>query len=86
MQSQQMLAGQRALVTGGTKGIGAAVAAELRAAGATVLTTARSARDGDADDLFVAADAATAEGCATIVEAVRDGSAGSTRLFTWSAA
>ena len=72
MRSQLMLAGQRALVTGGTKGIGAAVAAELRAAGATVLTTARSARDGDADDLFVAADAATTEGCATIVAAVRD--------------
>ena len=35
MQSQQMLAGQRALVTGGTKGIGAAVAAELRTVGAT---------------------------------------------------
>ena len=72
MQSQQVLAGQRALVTGGTKGIGAAVAADLRAAGATVLTTARSARDEDADDLFVAADAATAEGCAAIVAAVRD--------------
>ncbi len=72
MQSQQVLARQRALVTGGTKGIGAAVAAEFRAAGATVLTTARSARDGDADSLFVAADATTIGGCATIVEAVRD--------------
>lgn len=66
------LAGQRALVTGGTKGIGAAVAAELREAGARVLTTARSAREGDSGDLFVAADAATADGCATIVAAVGD--------------
>jgi hypothetical protein len=37
------LNGRRALVTGGTKGIGEAVAARLRAAGATVLTTARHA-------------------------------------------
>jgi NAD(P)-dependent dehydrogenase (short-subunit alcohol dehydrogenase family) len=33
---------QRALVTGGTKGVGEAVVAALREAGATVLTTARS--------------------------------------------
>jgi NAD(P)-dependent dehydrogenase (short-subunit alcohol dehydrogenase family) len=35
------LEGKRALVTGGTKGVGQAVAAALREAGATVLTTAR---------------------------------------------
>ena len=66
------LEGRRALVTGGTKGIGAAVASQLRAAGATVLTTARS-RHGDRapEDLFVAADITTAEGCAAIVDAVR---------------
>jgi NAD(P)-dependent dehydrogenase (short-subunit alcohol dehydrogenase family) len=34
------LEGKRALVTGGTKGIGKAVVAWLRAAGAAVLTTA----------------------------------------------
>ena len=66
------LEGRRALVTGGTKGIGAAVASELRAAGAAVLTTARSQHDDSAaDDLFVAADITTAEGCAAIVDAVR---------------
>jgi NAD(P)-dependent dehydrogenase (short-subunit alcohol dehydrogenase family) len=32
---------QRALVTGGTKGVGEAVVAALREAGATILTTAR---------------------------------------------
>jgi NAD(P)-dependent dehydrogenase (short-subunit alcohol dehydrogenase family) len=35
------LEGKRALVTGGTKGVGAAVVAALREAGALVLTTAR---------------------------------------------
>ena len=63
--------GRRALVTGGTKGIGQAVAARLREGGATVLTTARE-RPGDlADtDLFVATDITTAEGCAAVAEAV----------------
>ena len=59
------LAGYRALVTGGTQGIGAAVSARLREAGATVLTIARKRPDALASDcLFVAADVATAEGCA----------------------
>jgi NAD(P)-dependent dehydrogenase (short-subunit alcohol dehydrogenase family) len=65
------LAGQRALVTGGTKGIGQAVAAQLRQAGATVLVTARTAPDRlNTNELFVAADVATAEGCATVADAV----------------
>ena len=46
------LDGKRALVTGGTKGIGKAVVAWLRAAGATVLTTAR---EGTGDG-FIAAE------------------------------
>jgi len=67
------LEGCRALVTGGTKGIGAAVATQLRAAGATVLTTARSRHGSRAPaELFVAADITTAEGCAAIFDAVRD--------------
>ncbi|WP_165227602.1 SDR family oxidoreductase [Aquisphaera insulae] len=67
------LEGLRALVTGGTKGIGAAVAATLREAGATVLIAARN-RAGDVaeDDLFVAADLATAEGCEAVADAARD--------------
>ncbi len=66
------LQGLRALVTGGSKGIGGAVVAHLREQGATVLCTARSRPADLADpDLFVTADVATAEGCATVAEAVR---------------
>jgi NAD(P)-dependent dehydrogenase (short-subunit alcohol dehydrogenase family) len=63
----------RALVTGGTKGIGAAVAVRLREAGASVLTTARS-RPADLPGgiAFVAADITTATGCADVVDAVRN--------------
>ena len=65
--------GKHVLVTGGTKGIGAAVATRLREGGATVLTTARTKPSDLADaNLFVASDITTAEGCATVADAVRD--------------
>jgi hypothetical protein len=67
------LAGYRALVTGGTQGIGAAVGARLCEAGATVLTTARKQPEAFASDrLFVAADVATAEGCAAVASVVME--------------
>ena len=67
------LEGKRALVTGGTKGVGEAVVATLREAGAAVLTTARSRPENPAHaDFFVAADVSTAEGCAVVASAVRD--------------
>jgi len=65
--------GKRVLVTGGTKGIGQAVAARLREAGARVLTTGRT-RPSDPMDtsLFTAADITTADGCAAVANAVRE--------------
>ena len=67
------LAGCTALVTGGTKGIGEAVSARLREAGALVLATARTApREAVEGVLFVAADVTTAEGCETVAAAARD--------------
>jgi NAD(P)-dependent dehydrogenase (short-subunit alcohol dehydrogenase family) len=73
MSEQRELEGLRSLVTGGTKGIGRAVATRLREAGATVLTTARTAPADLADrDHFIAADVTTADGCAAVTDAVRD--------------
>ena len=71
MSDNLELDGRRALVTGGTKGIGRAVVTRVRKMGAIVLTTARSRPAGDAPGLFVAADIATANGCATVADAVR---------------
>ena len=70
MSSAPELLGLRALVTGGTKGVGKAVVARLREAGANVLTTARSRPDELAEERFIGADITTAEGCKAIVDAV----------------
>lgn len=64
--------GRRVLVTGGTQGIGAAIARRLREAGATVFVTARSAPHAplaDNADLFVAADLSTPGGAAEAAQA-----------------
>lgn len=63
------LEGARTLVTGGTKGVGKAVVAELKAAGARVLTTARSRSPDIPEAELVQADLTTAEGCRTVAEA-----------------
>jgi NAD(P)-dependent dehydrogenase (short-subunit alcohol dehydrogenase family) len=65
------LSNKRALVTGGTRGIGAAVVEVLRAAGVDVLATARSVPDRALEGVrFVAADVTTAAGCAAVAESV----------------
>lgn len=66
------LTGKRALVTGGTKGAGAATVALLRELGAQVLTTARKPSGAQSDDLFVAADLSTLEGCDAVAKAVQN--------------
>jgi NAD(P)-dependent dehydrogenase (short-subunit alcohol dehydrogenase family) len=63
--------GRRALVTGGTKGIGAAVVAVLRDNGANVLTTARSLPSHPVEGVhYAAADLSTADGCAAVADLV----------------
>ena len=71
MSFDLQLQGLRALVTGGTKGIGAAVVEGLRAAGVQVMATARSApAESTSGVTYVAADLATAEGAATVARSV----------------
>jgi NAD(P)-dependent dehydrogenase (short-subunit alcohol dehydrogenase family) len=66
------LEGRRALVSGGTKGIGEAVVSRLREAGAKVLVAARSHPEYLSENLFVSADITTSEGCASVIDAVHD--------------
>jgi NAD(P)-dependent dehydrogenase (short-subunit alcohol dehydrogenase family) len=64
-------AGKRVLITGGTKGLGAAMAQRFVASGAQVAVTARSpgARNGGST-LFVQADLATASGVQAVVDRI----------------
>lgn len=66
-------AGKRALVTGGTEGMGAATVRRLTAGGATVVTTARSAPpEHRRPESFVQADIGTPDGVQKVVREVLD--------------
>ncbi|MEY9842577.1 SDR family oxidoreductase [Streptacidiphilus sp. EB103A] len=66
------LKGRRALITGGTKGTGAATARRLTEAGATVLVTARTRPDDTDPELFIQADLSTADATAAVVAEALD--------------
>ncbi|MFJ5519141.1 oxidoreductase [Streptomyces griseoluteus] len=67
------LKGKRALVTGGTRGIGAAIVARLLESGAEVLTTARSEPDALPEGVrFAAADVRSREGAEELAAAAVD--------------
>jgi NAD(P)-dependent dehydrogenase (short-subunit alcohol dehydrogenase family) len=67
------LAGRRALVTGGTRGLGAAIVRRLASAGATVFAAARSApQEGALPAQFIAADLMDPDGARQLAERVRD--------------
>lgn len=69
----QEFAGKRALVTGGTKGTGEAIVDRFSAAGALVLTTARSeAPEALSPKLFVQADVSTLAGAEEVAASVMD--------------
>jgi NAD(P)-dependent dehydrogenase (short-subunit alcohol dehydrogenase family) len=71
MSFELQLADRRALVTGGTKGVGAAVVKVLRASGAQVVATARSTPHRSSDGVrYVAADLSTSEGVDVVAKSV----------------
>jgi len=71
MSFDLQLKGLRALVTGGTKGVGAAVVEGLHAAGVQVMATARSAPARSTLGVtYVTADLSTADGAAVVARSV----------------
>lgn len=73
MSFDLQLQGQRALVTGGTQGVGAAVVQVLSAAGVQVMAAARSRPQHALPGVdYVSADLSTPQGAAQVAEAVRE--------------
>ncbi|WP_219222440.1 SDR family oxidoreductase [Pedobacter antarcticus] len=66
------LSGKTALVTGGTKGAGKAIAKRLLEAGARVIITARNTPEREDKELhFIAADLSTSEGSQKLIQEVK---------------
>src|SRR5258705_789410 len=61
------LLGRHALVSGGTRGAGAAIAARLKAAGARVTAVGRQAPEHPVADKFIAADISTTGGTDSVI-------------------
>lgn len=73
MSFDLQLDGKRVLVTGGTKGLGAALVRRLHECGAQVMTTARAAPTQPHEGVaYVQADMTTADGVAALARAVRE--------------
>jgi NAD(P)-dependent dehydrogenase (short-subunit alcohol dehydrogenase family) len=62
--------GNRVLVTGGSKGIGGAIADRFQRGGATVVITARSAPTEKTGNHFIQADASTAQGTTRVINEI----------------
>jgi NAD(P)-dependent dehydrogenase (short-subunit alcohol dehydrogenase family) len=72
MVDPREFAGKRVLITGGTKGLGAAMARRFLAGGATVATTARSPSAADGPPvLFIEADVSAAAGSRKIIDRIQ---------------
>lgn len=72
MSFDLQLSGKRAVVTGGTKGLGAALVKSLQDAGVQVMTSARSTPEKPLQGVtYIAADLSTAEGVAELARAVK---------------
>jgi NAD(P)-dependent dehydrogenase (short-subunit alcohol dehydrogenase family) len=66
-------AGKRTLITGGTKGLGAAMARRFAASGAKVAVTARSPASADCTStIYVQADLGTAAGTQKVIDRIHD--------------
>jgi NAD(P)-dependent dehydrogenase (short-subunit alcohol dehydrogenase family) len=64
---------KRVLITGGTKGVGAATVQRFQKSRARVAATARSAPSGQPNSLlFIRADIGTASGVETVIERISD--------------
>lgn len=70
MDYQNELSGKIALVTGGTKGTGKAIAERLLQAGATVIITARKAPEEDSSLHFIPSDLSKAEDAQKVISEV----------------